>query len=135
MEEGHILYQGTVDELRQRGILEDIKVELIESRPVLSILDEELEPWDDFTSAEKLQEDKEGTEGQNVKGHQDLPKDTMAIPPPDREWLLAQQTREKDRKKPRKLIEEESRETGSVKWKIYDTYLSASYVVSHLLTC
>ena len=29
-------------------------------------------------------------------------------------------------KKPRKLIEEEKRETGSVKWHIYNTYLKAS---------
>lgn len=31
-------------------------------------------------------------------------------------------------KKPRKLIEEEKRETGSVKWHIYKAYLKASYV-------
>ena len=31
-------------------------------------------------------------------------------------------------KKPRKLIEEEHRETGSVNWQIYKTYLKASYV-------
>lgn len=31
-----------------------------------------------------------------------------------------------DTKKPRKLIEEERRETGSVKWNIYKTYLKAS---------
>ena len=29
-------------------------------------------------------------------------------------------------KKPRKLVEEEHRETGSVKWRIYNTYLKAS---------
>lgn len=34
--------------------------------------------------------------------------------------------RPKDKKKPRKLIEEERRETGSVKWHIYNTYLKAS---------
>lgn len=31
-------------------------------------------------------------------------------------------------KAPRKLIEEEHRETGTVKWSIYKTYLKASYV-------
>ena len=34
----------------------------------------------------------------------------------------------KGKKKPRKLVEEEHRETGSVKWHIYNTYLKASYV-------
>ncbi|PIL29150.1 ATP-binding cassette transporter [Ganoderma sinense ZZ0214-1] len=33
---------------------------------------------------------------------------------------------DKTKKKPRKLIEEEHRETGSVKWNIYNTYLEAS---------
>ena len=31
-----------------------------------------------------------------------------------------------DKKKPRKLVEEEHRETGGVKWRIYNTYLKAS---------
>lgn len=31
-------------------------------------------------------------------------------------------------KKPRKLIKDEERESGSVKWVIYKTYLKASYV-------
>jgi hypothetical protein len=35
-----------------------------------------------------------------------------------------------DIKKPRKLIEDEHREVGGVKWSIYKTYLQASYVLS-----
>lgn len=35
-----------------------------------------------------------------------------------------------DDKKPRKLIEDEHREVGGVKWSIYQVYLKASYVVS-----
>ena len=35
-----------------------------------------------------------------------------------------------DIKKPRKLIEDEHREVGGVKWSIYKTYLKASYVMS-----
>lgn len=31
-------------------------------------------------------------------------------------------------KKPRKLVEDEARATGSVKWKVYKTYLKATYV-------
>jgi hypothetical protein len=34
-----------------------------------------------------------------------------------------------DVKKPRKLIEDEHREVGGVKWSIYKTYLKASYVL------
>lgn len=33
-------------------------------------------------------------------------------------------------KKPRKLIKEEHRETGGVKWSIYKSYLKASCVIS-----
>ena len=33
---------------------------------------------------------------------------------------------DKAKKKPRKLIKEEERETGGVKWKIYNAYLKAS---------
>jgi len=32
-------------------------------------------------------------------------------------------------KKPRKLIKDEHRETGGVKWSIYKSYLEASYVI------
>ena len=35
----------------------------------------------------------------------------------------------KDAKKPRKLIKDEHRETGGVKWSIYKNYLKASYVL------
>jgi hypothetical protein len=31
-------------------------------------------------------------------------------------------------KKPRKLVADEHRETGGVKWSVYNTYLKASYV-------
>ena len=41
---------------------------------------------------------------------------------------------DKSKKKPRKLIEEEHRETGSVKWNIYNTYLEASCVSLKYLT-
>jgi hypothetical protein len=38
-------------------------------------------------------------------------------------------------KKPRKLVKDEHRETGSVKWSVYKTYLRASYVVSKISGC
>jgi len=36
-------------------------------------------------------------------------------------------------KKPRKLVKDEHREIGSVKWSVYKTYLKASYVISKSL--
>jgi hypothetical protein len=41
--------------------------------------------------------------------------------------------KEEDAKKPRKFIKDEHREVGGVKWSIYKTYLSASYVRSTCL--
>jgi hypothetical protein len=44
----------------------------------------------------------------------------------------AEEEKVKDAKKPRKLIKDEHRETGGVKWSIYKSYLKASYVLWHL---
>jgi hypothetical protein len=40
-------------------------------------------------------------------------------------------------KKPRKLVKDEERQEGGVKWNIYNTYLKASYVrfVTALIAC
>lgn len=38
-------------------------------------------------------------------------------------------------KKPRKLIKDEHRETGGVKWSVYKRYLKASYVISKIPMC
>ena len=38
-------------------------------------------------------------------------------------------------KKPRKLVKDEHRETGGVKWSVYKTYLKASYVISKIPGC
>jgi hypothetical protein len=47
----------------------------------------------------------------------------------DSDEKLAEETA----KKPRKLVSDEHREIGGVKWSIYNTYLKASYVSSSLL--
>jgi len=41
----------------------------------------------------------------------------------------AEEKKAMDIKKPRKLIKDEHRETGGVKWSIYKSYLKASYVL------
>ena len=110
MQDGHIEVQGTVQELRQQGILEDLEVELVSEKPGLSLNDDD----DGSNPDEKL--DKPG-----------VPETVPAVSiGPDRAWIQAQQDGDKHRKKPRKLIEEEARQTGSVRWVIYKTYLRAS---------
>lgn len=111
MQDGRIEVQGTVQELQEQGILEDLEVELIIEPPGVSSLEEE---EDVFNSGEKLNE----VPALDVK-----PTTPLG---PDRAWIAAQQESDKHRKKPRKLVEEEARQTGGVQWIIYETYLRAS---------
>ena len=96
MLDGRIDTQGTVAELRESGVLDDIahveEVEAHKEEQAVEVAKEEENP-----NAE-IDEDANGGEVVVVK----------------------------EKKKPRKLIEEEHRETGSVKWNIYNTYLKAS---------
>ncbi|KAJ6542780.1 multidrug resistance-associated ABC transporter [Mycena capillaripes] len=84
MLDGRIDAQGTVQELRARGVLDEIAHEA-----AVEVKKEELA----------------------------LPVDVV-----DSETLIEQI----EAKKPRKLVEDEHRETGSVKWAVYQTYLAAS---------
>ncbi|THG99339.1 hypothetical protein EW026_g2986 [Hermanssonia centrifuga] len=93
MLDGRIDTQGTVKDLRARGVLDDIAhdeaVEVHKEEQAIEVTE---------TSAGAVDEaDAEGDAKPVEKA-----------------------------KKPRKLIEEERRETGSVKWAIYKTYLKAS---------
>lgn len=98
MLDGRIDTQGTVKDLRESGVLDDItQVEEIEVHKEEQAVEEE-----------KAEEDPNAEIDAQVNGATD------GAP--------------KSKKKPRKLIEEEHRETGSVKWNIYNTYLKASYV-------
>ncbi|KAI0772936.1 multidrug resistance-associated ABC transporter [Trametes elegans] len=92
MLDGRIDTQGTVNDLRASGVLDDIAhVEEIE--------------------AHKEEQEAAKEENPNAEVDADANDDSEGAP---------------KGKKPRKLIEEEHRETGSVKWKIYNTYLKAS---------
>ena len=90
MLDGRIDTQGTVKELRSRGVLDDITqdeaVEAHKEEQAVEIAEKVADPVE------------EAEDGKPV-----------------------QQT-----KKPRKLIEDEKRETGGVKWNIYKTYLKAT---------
>ncbi|KAJ3519361.1 hypothetical protein NM688_g9311 [Phlebia brevispora] len=92
MLDGRIDTQGTVKELRSRGILDDITN------------DEAVEAHKEEQAAEVEEKANEPVEDADVDGGKPVEK----------------------AKKPRKLIEDEKRETGSVKWRIYKTYLKAS---------
>ena len=97
MLDGRIDTQGTVSELRESGVLDDIaQVEEIEAHK----------------------------EEQAVEAAKDEENPNAEIDT-DAENAAPESAPVKD-KKPRKLIEEEHRESGSVKWRIYNTYLKAS---------
>ncbi|KAJ6542743.1 multidrug resistance-associated ABC transporter [Mycena capillaripes] len=84
MLDGRIDAQGTVQELRARGVLDEIAQEAAE----------------------------------------EVKKEELALPVGvvDSNTL----TEQTEAKKPRKLVEDEHRDTGSVKWAVYKTYLAAS---------
>ncbi|THH08106.1 hypothetical protein EW145_g2928 [Phellinidium pouzarii] len=113
MLDGHVDVQGTVKELRARGVLESIALE--------SALEEEHRLKDAAAEKEKLKEEADeaaaaaegAASGEESNGEETNPADT---PVKD----------VKERKKPRKLVKDEERETGSVKWSIYKAYLKAS---------
>jgi carbamoylphosphate synthase large subunit len=111
MQDGRIEVQGTVKELQEQGILEDLEVELISNKPGLSSLDDS---DDGFNFDEALAD---------AKVSDAVPTTPIG---PDRAWIKAQQDGDKHRRKPRKLVEEEARQTGGVQWPIYETYLRAS---------
>lgn len=96
MLDGRIDTQGTVQDLRDQGVLDDIAhdeaVKVKEEEPVAA---------------------------------SDAPVD------PDAE--VDGTNPAVDLKKPRKLIKDEAREHGAVKWSIYKTYLSASCVLNFLV--
>ncbi|KAI0357033.1 multidrug resistance-associated ABC transporter [Trametes cingulata] len=97
MLDGRIDTQGTIKDLRARGMLDDIaRVE-------------EIEAHKEEQAVEAAKEE------ENPNAEIDAEANGAATP-----------VAPEGKKKPRKLIEEEHRETGSVKWHIYNTYLKAS---------
>ncbi|KAL5521010.1 hypothetical protein ACEPAG_8932 [Sanghuangporus baumii] len=100
MLDGRIDVQGTVKELRENGTLDAITLEetIEENREDEQKADE----GEDQAMSEMVQE--EATDEDDAGGSVTAKKS----------------------KKPRKLVKDEERETGSVKWRIYKTYLKAS---------
>jgi hypothetical protein len=89
MLDGRIDIQGTLEDLRAQGILDEIT------------LDESVRAKEDERMPEVVDPETLAIEG----GAEEKPAFT---------------------KTPRKLIKDEHRETGSVKWSVYNTYLKAS---------
>lgn len=97
MLDGRIDTQGTVKDLRARGVLDDITHE------------------EKAEAAKEEQAVEAAEKGANAEVDADAePEDAKPV---------------EKAKKPRKLIEDEKREEGSVKWSIYNTYLKASCVI------
>jgi hypothetical protein len=99
MLDGRIDMQGTVKDLRARGLLESIT-------------------FQESISTENQQELGKGEEREAG----DKPGDGAAIQAAD---ASVDGTPDKT-KKPRRLVKDEERETGGVRWVIYKTYLKAS---------
>lgn len=91
MQDGRIYRQGKVHELRQKGILEEFRPELIAE-----------EPEEDTDTAKENEVDEDAGK------------------------IIASAIPGKDGKRPRKLVQEETRQTGSVQKIIYETYIKAT---------
>ena len=91
MLDGRIDTQGTLAELRARGVLDEI------------------------------------AHAEEVVAHEDEQRATAESPTVE-EIAATAVDGTKETKKPRKLIKDEEREEGGVKWNIYNTYLKASCV-------
>jgi carbamoylphosphate synthase small subunit len=92
MLDGRIDTQGTVAELRDRGVLDEIA-----HSEEVKVYKEEQSAATEVPSAEEVAAEAGGSEDS-----------------------------ERETKKPRKLIKDEERQEGGVKWNIYNTYLKAS---------
>lgn len=99
MLDGRIDTQGTVKDLKSTGVLDDITH------------DESIEAHKEEQAAAVVEAE--------ASGSGDLPE--VAGESTGGTGKTVEKT-----KKPRKLVEDEHRETGSVKWAIYNTYLKAS---------
>lgn len=103
MLDGRIDMQGTVKELRESGALEAITLE------------EAIE--------EQREDEQKADEGEEAEATEAIQAEAAA----DGENANGESPAKKT-KKARKLVKDEERETGGVKWKIYKTYLKASSV-------
>jgi hypothetical protein len=100
MLDGRVDTHGSIPDLRAAGVLDDI----VHAEAAEAVQEENTSVGEAEAAAEVAAE---GEAGVAVAEAKDVAKDVSG-------------------KKPRKLIEDEKREEGSVKWGIYKTYLQAS---------
>lgn len=95
MLDGRIDTQGTVEQLREQGVLEDIAFD---------------------AAVDKNLDEAALTESKGAEANEGdvTPDGSLEATSPTQD------------KKPRKLVKDEHRETGGVKWSIYNSYLKAS---------
>lgn len=98
MLDGRIDTQGTVEDLREQGVLEHITY------------DAAADLHKDEMALAEAKETSGESSSDNGEGQAEEP--TSSAPG--------------EAKKPRKLVKDEHRETGGVKWSIYKSYLKAS---------
>jgi len=113
--DGEIVTQGTVADLRMAGLLDG----------VASLSHEKDRRRTGQESTSDSSED--GVTGDD-EGSSNSDEDTGRVGKNTRD--IIEQVRAKDRERQgkagRSLVQEEERQTGNVKWEIYDTYLKAS---------
>ncbi|KAG6887018.1 hypothetical protein C0995_002341, partial [Termitomyces sp. Mi166 len=116
MLDGRIDMQGSVKDLRARGVLEEIQHESAVNVAEAEVKEQEQEALVETPDEDgEMQELEESSESGNANGTEG-------------------EGERKERKKPRKLVKDEHREVGGVKWAIYQSYLKASYVVFFFFT-
>ncbi len=115
MVDGEIVTQGTVADLRATGLLDR----------VASLAPEKDRKRNCHGSTSDSSED--GVTGDD-EGSWNSDEDTGSVAKKVHD--IIEQLRAKDRERQgragRKLVQEEARQTGNVKWEIYDTYFKAS---------
>lgn len=115
MVDGEVVTQGTVADLRTAGLLDG----------VASLGPEKDRRRSGLGSTSSSSED--GVTGDD-EGSSNSDEDTDRVT--KNVYDIIEQVRAKDRERQgkagRKLVQEEERQTGNVKWEIYDTYLKAS---------
>lgn len=105
LENGRVKYAGTIEELRKDNHLEDILE-----------LDDHEEKEQGTLDAEP-QDHADGNTLQKVISNRSTRRTSNAPPPNDT-------TETSPKGSPKKFVEDEKREKGSVRWKVYKTYLS-----------
>jgi ABC-type multidrug transport system ATPase subunit len=116
MIDGEIVTQGTVADLRTAGLLDGVAS--------LAAAEKDRERHAEGSTSDSSEDGVTGDDEESSNSDEDTDKVAKKVQD------IMEQVRAKDRERQgktgRKLVQEEERQTGNVKWEIYDTYLKAS---------